>query len=474
MIAEPQTRRADPRIPEIGSVSQAERMFIVNWVASEWREGGAPYLAPDFVARQGRHVRIIDIRPAGEMPGPLGYVPGSDWLPIEELAQWQQQLDPKQPVILISRSGQRAGVVAKQLLEAGFTLAAAMQGGMWSWRDLGFDTSYDPAITQRRGQMRTIAVSWEVRKSCLTLEQARAHVGDPLSTRWLKLAALLVHGRLSCVDGRDAAGVLGTAGGDAGEFVLALAAVEQVTAKVLEPEVIAKLLMRRVEVFGRFYVHSDVHAGNALIKSMRADPRLAAALSSVYEAMEWRRFFAEPPASVQDLVLEHSLRAEHQGCGHLRNMAQFPAAYGVRKGLVWDVLRAIYTNRWLGALDVEVHVLPGGHAEGGVLTVVLEEGVTPFSRIPLVSPQAAGTQLFINHPQVADFLRKQQTHFLALQRDLLDLPYGQAQDVERVMAELGVRQLTQTLGVLAKGLPVFEARFNARREVTVRELGRIE
>ena len=106
--------------------------------------------------------------------------------------------------------------------------------------------------------------------------------------------------------------------------------------------------------------------------------------------------------------------------------------------------------------------------------MVLEEGVTPFSRIPLVSPLAAGTQLFISHPQVADFLRKQQTHFLALQRDLLDLPYGQAQDVERVMAELGVRQLTQTLGVLAKGLPVFEARFNARREVTVRELGRIE
>jgi rhodanese-related sulfurtransferase len=466
-------RLVDPRIPEIGAVSQAERQFIINWIDSEWREAGAPYLSPDFVARQGRHVRIVDIRPAGEIPGALGYVPGADWLPIDEVETWKKELDPRQPVVLISRSGQRAGAAARRLVEAGFPLAAAMQGGMWSWRDLGFDTCYDAVIAERRGRPRRIETSWEVRKARLTLEQAEAHVGDPLSTRWLKLAALLVHGRLSCVDGRDPTGVLGTAGGDAGEFVLALAAVEQVTARPLAPEVIAQLLARRVEVFGRFYVHSDIHASNALIKSMRADPRLDAALKSVYEPLEWRRFFAAPPEEVRPVVLEHSLRPEHQGCGHLRNMAQNPAAYGVRDGLVWDVLRATYTNRWRGTPDVEVHVLPGGHAEGAVLLVVLEEGVTPFSRIPLVSPLAEGTQLFVSHPQVADFLRKQQTQFLALQRDLIDLPYGQAQDVERVMAELGARQTAHTLGVLAKGLPIFEARFNPQRRVRVRELGQV-
>lgn len=477
MTTRPQ-RLIDPRIPEIGAVSQAERMFIINWIDNEWHEAGAPYLSPDFVARQGRHVRIVDIRPEDEMPGALGYVPGSDWLPIADLDSWdldswQARLDPKQPLILISRSGQRAGIVAKRLRAAGSPLCAAMQGGMWSWRDLGFDISYDPTIRARRDLPRRIEASWEVRKAALTLEQAQAHVGDPLSTRWLKLAALLVHGRLSCVDGRDATGVLGTPGGDAGEFILALAALEQVTARAVEPEIIARLLARRVEVFGRFYIHSDVHASNALIKSMRADRRLDAALAQVYEPLEWRRFFAAPPDEARPLVLDHSLRAEHQGCGHLRSMAQNPAAYGVRDGLVWDVIGALYKNRWSGALDIEVNVLPGGHAEGGVLQVVLEEGVTAFSRIPLVEPLAAGTQLFISHPQVADYLRKQQTHFLAMQRDLLDLPHGQAQDVERVMAELGARQTAQTLGALAKGLPVFEARFNAQRQVRVRELGTV-
>lgn len=471
--------RTDARIPDIGAVPQAERMFIVDWIASEWQDLGAPYLAPDFVARQGRHVRIADIRPAAEMPGSLGYVPGADWLPFEEIDTWRPLLDPKRPLVLISQSGQRAGAAARHLREAGFPLVAAMQGGMWSWRNLGFDIGFDPAICARRSQPRRIdnVWPWEIRKERLTRAQAEAHVGDPLSTRWLKLAALLIHGRLSCVDGRDATGVLGTAGGDAGEFALALSAVEQVTARAIPRDVIARLLARRVQVFGRFYVHSDVGASNALIKSMREDRRLDAALAGVYEPLEWRRFFNAPPEAAREVVLEHSLRPEHQGCGHLRNMAQKPAAYGVRDGLVWDVLSAIYQNRWeahaSGALDIEVQVLPGGHAEGGVLIVVLEDGVQPFSSIPLVSPLAESTQLFVSHPQVADFLRKQQAQFLAQQRDLIDLSHGQAQDVERVMAELGARQTTQTLSALAQGLPVFEARFNARREVKVRELGSI-
>jgi hypothetical protein len=46
--------------------------------------------------------------------------------------------------------------------------------------------------------------------------------------RWVKMAALLLHGKSSCVDGRDDHGVIGTPGGDAGEFLLALTSIERV------------------------------------------------------------------------------------------------------------------------------------------------------------------------------------------------------------------------------------------------------
>ena len=61
----------DDRIPPIGVVSQAERMLRTNWVATlERSTGGAPLVWPEFVARQGRSVRIIDVREADEFVAP--------------------------------------------------------------------------------------------------------------------------------------------------------------------------------------------------------------------------------------------------------------------------------------------------------------------------------------------------------------------------------------------------------------------
>lgn len=468
-------RAEDPRIPPIGSISQTERMFRVSWVENQWLEGGRPFVAADFVARQGQHVRLLDLRPVEEMPGALGYIPGVDWVPQAELDAQLAQLGADDPIVLISRSGYRAGECARVLAEQrGFRFVAAMHGGMWAWRDLGFATSRDEAVLTRRGRLRVIGpAQWEARKAELTLAEVEEHLGDPLATRWLKLAALLVHGRASCVDGRDATGVLGTPGGDAGEFALALASVEAVTGRPLTTAQIEALLARRVAAFGRFYIHSDVHAANTMIKSMRADRRLDRALERVFESLEWRRFFREPPAEVRELVLEHLLQPAHLGCGHLRLMLQDPDRYGVRRALVTDVLRTIFRTRWSGEIDIEVTVLPGGHAEGGVLSVVLEDGVAAFSRIPLVSPAAAGTQLFVSHPQVAAFLRAEQSTFLARQRDVVDLGAGAAADLVRVFAEIGARQAGATLGALAGGLPVFEARFASERLTSVRVVGRV-
>ncbi len=65
------------RIPPMGTVSQAERMLRTRWVATlERSRGGAPLVWPRFVARQGRSVRIIDVREADELVGPVGLAKG--------------------------------------------------------------------------------------------------------------------------------------------------------------------------------------------------------------------------------------------------------------------------------------------------------------------------------------------------------------------------------------------------------------
>lgn len=469
---QPPDRPDDPRVPPVGSVTQAERMFRVNWISNEWLEGDVPLLSGDFVSRQGRDVRILDIRPREDLTGALGYIPGSHWVAMEGLDAAVAALPRDTPLVLVSRSGGRSGAAVRQLREKGFRFVAAMQGGIWAWRDLGFGVSRDPAIFQRPG-VQPVEFRTEAAGGHASTEDVEAHLGDPSSTRWLKLAALLVYGRVSCVDGRDGSGVLGTPGGDAGEFMLMLAAYEAVTGRRLNTAEVQLLLARRVEEFGRFYAHTDVHASNALIQALRADRQMDAPLKNVFHALEWRRFLTAPPVELYDRLLDHMLEPASVGCGHLRLSMQRAAEYGTRPALVKDVLRAVYRRRWEDPVDMEVAVLPGGHAEGGVLSVFMDEGVHPFSRIPLISPSSGNRQFFVAHPQVAGFLRQQQVSFLRQQTDVAPMTTGDAEQLALQIHALGERQTAVTLATLAKGLPVYQLRFHRHGSVTVVPQGNI-
>jgi rhodanese-related sulfurtransferase len=449
-------------------------MLRANWLSSLERSlSGTPLLWPEFVARQGRSVHIVDVREPGEVVGPLGHIPGVSWVPLERVPSLVERLGPDAKVVLVSRAGERSAPLAKQLEELGLNFVASMVGGMVAWRYLGFETSRDPAILSRRDVLRSEDERATPPGHVLSHAEVEAHIGDPTSVRWMKMAALLLHGRQSCVDGRDETGVVGTPGGDTGEFLLGLSAVEAVSGERLTPLQIQAVLARRLEVLGRFYLHSDVTAANALIGSMREDRRLASTLANLGETMQWRRFFASPPSHVREIVLEHTLVTDHIGCGHLRLMATRPEVYGARPALVLDVLKAFFRARWSGAVDADFTALPGGHEEGAVLEVRLDEEIRPFSSIPLISPLAQGTQTFVSHPDVAASLRRELAHFLSRQGDALRVGPGDAGAIGKVMEELAGTQTAATLGTLAAGLPIYRVTFGQRGAFHVDDVGHV-
>ncbi|MBC8073722.1 MAG: rhodanese-like domain-containing protein [Deltaproteobacteria bacterium] len=454
MAHDHEQQTTSPLIPAIGTVSQVERMFRVNWVTSVVRSpSGIPMLPAEFVARVGRSVRLVDVRERDELVGPLGHIPGVDWVPREHVPSLLARLDHDAPIVLVSRGGERSGELATQLEGEGMRLIASLEGGMVSWKGLGFGTSRNPEILERRDQLRTIEPAPE-EPGELTVERIERHVGDPASVRFVKLAALMLHGRLSCVDGRDETGVIGTLGGDAGEFLLMLGAIERTTGKNFSLPELRALFSRRLDALGRFYLHTDVDSANALIKSMRSDPRLDAALADVSETLEWRRFLAAPPMEVRDIVLEHMAQPAHLGCGHVRMMWKNSESYGVRPELTRDFIRTFLTARWNGAIEAELVPLPGGHAERAVLRVFVAGELHSFTQVPLVSPSCNGAQMFVCHPRVVELLRRQLVAF-ALQQNAL-VP---AVDPEVLSAELdrmAEAQSAATLGVLAKGLPIFD------------------
>jgi rhodanese-related sulfurtransferase len=381
----------------------ASALLRLRWDANLSRGAhDAPLTAPLFVAEQGPGVRIADLRSREEATGALGYIPGSAFLGVERLEQLARDAAAAPPLVLVCATGEDAADVARRLEALGLDNVAAMAGGIAAWRALGLSTSRDPAGV--RDAFPSVPDARAV-TGPLTLDRVREHVGDPRSVRWIKLASMLAHGRASCIDGRDERGVVGSPGGDGGEFLLTLAAIEQATGRELDEETIAQGLLARFDTFGHFYLHTDAHAFEALTGALRADPRVQPAVG-ITSHEEWFGFLRHAAPGAREALLEHLVEPAHIGCGHIRLMLQHSAEYGTRRELVLSFLRAFFRLWWEGAPETELVVLPGDHREAAVLNVRLAEEVWGLSRVPLISPACGGRQMFVNHPDVASFLRR--------------------------------------------------------------------
>lgn len=453
-----------------------ERLVKLNWVGELWTApDGTPMLSVDFVGRQGRQVRLIDIREADELIGPLGYIPGSEAVPAARVREVAERYPAGTPVVIVSRNGgARAAAAACELMALGMDYVAVMDGGVAAWRKFGFATSRDEAALQRPPAPPSPPEPTTPPEGPLTRAQIEAHIGESHSVRWVKMGAFMLHGKASCVDGRDDHAVIGTPGGDAGEFLLALASIERVTGKPVDLGRIPALLAAYVETFGHFYIHSDTIAGNNLIRSMRADPELGPLLPPTSSGpREWREYLRAPPVEHRPLVVRHMSIPGNLGCGHLRLMLQHPERYMIRSELVEAFLRALFTMRWDGAVELDVVILGGGHREGAVVNVRLGTGVWAFTRVPLISPACAnvGVQMFVNHPQVADFLREQVARFFTTHPELLEIGEEAYPMLRKDIRRLAEIQQAATLSVLAKGLPIFDVVFRSDREFSVTEVG---
>ncbi len=465
----------EPDLAALLALPTHERRLKLDWLAQRWLlSDGTAMLPVDFVGRLARSVPLVDVRSAEERVGPLGYVPGSEWVPLAEVAEVRARYPAGTPIVLLSRTGgERGAAAARALTQLGMRFVAVMDGGMVAWKRQGFMTRRDPEGLSREPEPPPIR---SIASGPLTRAQIEAHIGDPHNVRWLKMAAFLLYARASCVDGREDRTVIGTPGGDVGEFLLALAAVERVTGRPVAPERLPELMLAYLDVFGHFYIHSDSHASEALLRSMRGDPALAPLLPPADASrLEWQRFMQEPPPAARPLIARHLTIPGNLGCGHLRLILQHPERYSVRRELSESVVRLCFAKRWSGVIELDVVVLEGGHQEGAVVNVRLESGVFPYSKVPLISPACGlgGVQIFVNHPQVAHFLREQIARFFTTQAHLAPL---EEEDLPRLLAEidrLAEIHLAATLSELARGLPIFDVVFRDTRDFEVVEVGAV-
>ncbi len=284
----------------------------------------------------------------------------------------------------------------------------------------------------------------------LSADDIRQHIAEDDKIEWVMAKDLLADAMESCVDGRGDSGIIGTPGGNAGEFLLSLASLEQVTGELFDADHVLPFFEAYLGSFGRFYMHGDTHALAHLPGELldRAEP-------APTEAHRLGNLLRQPPSELRGRLLEELVKPEHIGCGHLRLMLTRPDDYGVRPELTLAFMRAFFHALWAGA-PVEYVVLDGNHQEGAVVNIVVPGDISKETPIPTITPQVRGKQMFVNHPQAASFLRGE----LAQGIDALTSAEIDPQAFHVAMGELAQRQLGHTLSALASGLPLFEVRFS--------------
>ena len=212
--------------PAQSHVERVRRAYFKGHVTRS--DAGAPLVSAAFVAELGRRGRILDVRSAEEVRSPIGYIPGAIWVPPERVAEVAKRLPSDAFVVLVSRGGDRACKLAKYLEMLGMHFVAALAGGIRDWRSKGFMTRHDDDLLKNRTiDILEPHIENEDKSDehahdrpgprHLSQEDVVKHIGDPGSVRWVKLAAMVVSGKLACVDGRDDRGIVGSPGGNAGE-----------------------------------------------------------------------------------------------------------------------------------------------------------------------------------------------------------------------------------------------------------------
>lgn len=103
------------------------------------------FVTPDELVRlraERSDVRLVDVRTPAEFRAQR--IDGSDNIPLDVVAQHASDLaSGGGAVVIVCRSGARAGLADERLRAAGVTNVQVLDGGVLAWDDAGYPTVGD-------------------------------------------------------------------------------------------------------------------------------------------------------------------------------------------------------------------------------------------------------------------------------------------------------------------------------------------
>lgn len=270
--------------------------------------------------------------------------------------------------------------------------------------------------------------------------------------RWVSLQKLDDDACLACIDGRFEGCAIGAPGGDAGELVTVLTAVEQTAGVRFEADDVERIVARAVDEMGRFYLHSDRAAVDQLEETLADDETTARALERAGSAEALLR---HPPSDFEEVLRPLIVEPRHVGCGHLKTMLAHPDEYDARSALIESLIQAFFDQLWDGRPGAHFVVLEGGHAERAL--VVFEESAedagAPDATVPALCREGSDPQLFVSHPPAQRHARRAMLDLVVDEAELDEFDRANTLELaEQLDADAG----QVTLSHLAPDLPMIE------------------
>jgi len=217
------------------------------------------------------------------------------------------------------------------------------------------------------------------------------HIGEPINIEWAHVMQMY----FASTDPRGQERELATLGGDLGEFLMVLAAVEAETNQKFTPAEVLHKFKTYLTVMSKekFYFDTDISAINTL-KGACHCPQLN---------------IADPPDSKKVILRNATHLATAQGNEFFKKLLQSPEKFGIRRELNEAVLDSFFEVMWLKSDPLHRRirfVLMKGELNSKGFIVVKTPGYCNAQLLaPMISPELCQKQMGIYHGDAAVLVR---------------------------------------------------------------------
>lgn len=108
------------------------------WAPVNYTFAGVWEIDPQSLEERMQLVQVVDVRNSDEYHGAMGHIPEARLIPLDELNDRLDEIDPDLPVVTVCRAGGRSAQACSILQKDGYTKVANLAGGMLRWRAEGY------------------------------------------------------------------------------------------------------------------------------------------------------------------------------------------------------------------------------------------------------------------------------------------------------------------------------------------------